>query len=319
MKVQPTPPGSLAFELMSPEKDTSLFFTFDFEHTSVAASASPGRKPKYLFSRFLLGMLITIIWCGSGLINNGNTTGIVSNHNMFSFMPAIEGPVKWSTFPVATAPDKTIESITTTASPMNENSLTTTAIVSPSSAVIEWSPIVSAPDAELPDARLISSLFDPLNPVADSRASLETPAEHSSVTARNETESPEVILATAEKTITNAAPVRNRHIAITSEEFHSVTQLATMDGKKVLLKFGAAWCLPCRVMEETVFQDPDIRQKLSADYHTLTIDVDNLDGLNLKQFYNVQTLPAFVILNSNKDVIRRYQEAKTTDEMKAIL
>jgi len=91
------------------------------------------------------------------------------------------------------------------------------------------------------------------------------------------------------------------------------------DGKKIFIKFGAKWCLPCKMMEANVFPDEQIQQLLFENFHTLTINVDNLDGINLRQFYNVETLPSFIILDSQQNEIERYEGAKKIEELRSIL
>ena len=108
-------------------------------------------------------------------------------------------------------------------------------------------------------------------------------------------------------------------LEITSEAFHSTLEQSAIDGKKIFIKFGAKWCLPCKMMEANVFPDEQIQQLLFENYHTLNIDVDNLDGINLRQFYKVDALPSFIILDSQQNEIGRYPGAKKIEELRSIL
>jgi len=92
-----------------------------------------------------------------------------------------------------------------------------------------------------------------------------------------------------------------------------------MDGKKVFIKFGAKWCLPCKMMEANVFPDPQISQLLLRDYHTLTVDVDNIDGINLRQFFQVEAIPSFIILDNQQNIMGKYEGAKRIEELRSIL
>ena len=75
----------------------------------------------------------------------------------------------------------------------------------------------------------------------------------------------------------------NKAIPILSIPFKIAIEKAGTEKKYLLLKFGAKWCTPCKVMEETVFKDQTVKQILEKEYLTINIDVDDIDGINLKQ------------------------------------
>jgi len=115
------------------------------------------------------------------------------------------------------------------------------------------------------------------------------------------------------------AETSNNKLRITSEAYHSSLEESSIDGKKIFIKFGAKWCLPCKMMEANVFPDEQIQKLLFENYHTLNIDVDNLDGINLRQFFKVEGLPSFIILDSQQNEIGRYQGVKKIEELRSIL
>lgn len=47
------------------------------------------------------------------------------------------------------------------------------------------------------------------------------------------------------------------------------------DGRPVFVEFYAEWCLPCLVMEESVFKDPEVRALLDGNFHAARLDVDS--------------------------------------------
>ena len=123
----------------------------------------------------------------------------------------------------------------------------------------------------------------------------------------------------AEASKKSESETRSNKLEITSEAYHSTLEQSTIDGKKIFIKFGAKWCLPCKMMEANVFPDMQVQKLLFENYHTLDIDVDNLDGINLRQFFKVETLPSFIILDSQQNEIGRYQGAKKIEELRSIL
>lgn len=50
---------------------------------------------------------------------------------------------------------------------------------------------------------------------------------------------------------------------------------AAKDGRPVFVEFYADWCVPCLVMEESVFRDPEVRAVLDSNFHSAKLDVDS--------------------------------------------
>lgn len=111
----------------------------------------------------------------------------------------------------------------------------------------------------------------------------------------------------------------NKGIDIISEDYQQLIRQISGEGRYALLKFGAKWCMPCQIMEETVFQDEQVKEYLSKHFRSMQVDVDHFDGYNLKQYYTVSAIPTFVILNAAGKEIGRYNKAMSTTEMREIL
>lgn len=84
---------------------------------------------------------------------------------------------------------------------------------------------------------------------------------------------------------------------------------AELTGKFQLLEFGAAWCTPCKHMNQTTFKDPQVLNYLDEYFVSVKIDIDQFDGFALKQKYEIKYLPTLVILNSKGEIIGRIEEA----------
>ncbi len=87
--------------------------------------------------------------------------------------------------------------------------------------------------------------------------------------------------------------------------FEQTLQLARYERKKVLLKFSAPWCMPCKLMDKTVLNDPDVLRQLRTDYLLLDINIEDFDGYNLKEQYGVDQLPTLIIVDTNQQVLKR--------------
>ena len=113
--------------------------------------------------------------------------------------------------------------------------------------------------------------------------------------------------------------VNKGHVQIISAEYHEMMQQVNVENKYALLKFGAKWCVPCRLMEETVFQDEQVNLYLDQYFRTLKVDIDEFDGINLKQHFKVNRIPAFVILDSQGAIVERFEKSFSTSEMLELL
>lgn len=94
---------------------------------------------------------------------------------------------------------------------------------------------------------------------------------------------------------------------------------ANASGKLVVLSFGAKWCLPCKQMEKHTFPDREVQQLLKEKYVWKKINVQDITGYSLQQYYDVEILPTTLIINGNGEVIGRFQQGLTAQQMRSIL
>jgi thiol-disulfide isomerase/thioredoxin len=101
--------------------------------------------------------------------------------------------------------------------------------------------------------------------------------------------------------------------------FESAKALAGEEGKLFFVDFFAEWCTPCNWMDETVFNDKEVLQLLDSNYVSIKIDIDDLDGYEIKQKYNVRILPTMLIFNSEGQLIARVEETLSSRKMAHLL
>lgn len=108
-----------------------------------------------------------------------------------------------------------------------------------------------------------------------------------------------------------------KHQTIAFERVKSIDDvnvaLGNNSGKITMLDFYADWCIPCRVMEEKVFTDPDVKSALSA-YKLLQADVTENDDIDilLKTELAVINPPTILFFDGNGKEIR---QARITGEV----
>lgn len=101
--------------------------------------------------------------------------------------------------------------------------------------------------------------------------------------------------------------------------FEDARVKAETEGKMLLLDFYASWCAPCRFMESTTFQDPNVSAVLNEKFVPVKINIDDFDGYALKEHFDVKVLPTFIIFSSDGKVIERIEETLSPTGMMNIL
>ena len=71
-----------------------------------------------------------------------------------------------------------------------------------------------------------------------------------------------------------------------------------MDEKeRHLLIFSANWCGPCRMMKSTVWNDPNVKDKLEDFDSVNFIDIDKPESRQLTTIYKVNAVPTIYIVD----------------------
>lgn len=72
---------------------------------------------------------------------------------------------------------------------------------------------------------------------------------------------------------------------------------AVIDSKqRVLVKFGAEWCRPCKALAP-------ILEDLSKDHNVVDVDID--EAPEMTKFYDVRGVPTLVLFEDGKEIARK--------------
>lgn len=100
-------------------------------------------------------------------------------------------------------------------------------------------------------------------------------------------------------------------INFSNESISSARKKAGEEGKLLFVGFHAKWCTPCTWMDQTTFKDANVTNMLNSDFVALKVDIDDVQGFELKSIYEVKYLPTMLIFNSQGQLVERIEETMT--------
>jgi thiol:disulfide interchange protein len=84
-----------------------------------------------------------------------------------------------------------------------------------------------------------------------------------------------------------------------------VIELAQAQNKMVFVDFYADWCLPCKLLDEEVFNKRDVYSYFNRNFINYKVDIEKSNGANLKLMYGANELPTLLFLDEKGSVISR--------------
>ena len=96
-------------------------------------------------------------------------------------------------------------------------------------------------------------------------------------------------------------------------------KMAKEEGKLILVDFYADWCMPCKWMDQNTFSDAEIERIIKEKYIALKINIDDIEGFNLSQKYEIQVLPTFLIFSKDGQMLSRVEETLAPKKMMNLL
>ncbi len=97
----------------------------------------------------------------------------------------------------------------------------------------------------------------------------------------------------------------------TSLSYDEVLEFSKEFKKPFYIDLTATWCLPCKMMDETVFQDTKVIEYTHANYLAIQLDVEDFDAMILRSEYEVNSLPTILFFNYKGKLIGRTEGLTT--------
>lgn len=88
-------------------------------------------------------------------------------------------------------------------------------------------------------------------------------------------------------------------------DFSRAQDEAKRTGKPVLVAFSAGWCPPCLVMKHEVWPDAEVGRAVNLNFVPVLVDVDDPRAAAVTEQYQVEGVPAVLVVGSDGQVLRR--------------
>ncbi|MEZ4381036.1 MAG: thioredoxin family protein [Nannocystaceae bacterium] len=99
--------------------------------------------------------------------------------------------------------------------------------------------------------------------------------------------------------------------------FEAALAAAKAQGKLVLVDVGAYWCHSCHELEENVFTQARVGDRVRERFIAVKIDAEKDQGPELTERYRVQAYPTLLVLGANGVEMGRMVEVAEADELLA--
>ncbi len=84
--------------------------------------------------------------------------------------------------------------------------------------------------------------------------------------------------------------------------FNELQQTAKENNKPYFVYFNAIWCGPCRQVKSNILTNKTLISLSENENLAYSIDVEDFEGIEISQKYNVKQLPYFIFFNPDQTV-----------------
>lgn len=100
------------------------------------------------------------------------------------------------------------------------------------------------------------------------------------------------------------------------DDLSAALDKAKAEKKAVFLDFYTTWCMPCRMMDESVFSDWDVAEYMAENVVSLKINAEKGRGIELRNQFGVGAYPTFVFVGPNGVELSRKEGTSSIADFK---
>ena len=102
---------------------------------------------------------------------------------------------------------------------------------------------------------------------------------------------------------------------VDADNLIDVSDYALQQEKFIFLDIYAEWCLPCKMMDRTVFVDEDLGVYMNKHFVSYKVDAEKGPGPNIAELYKVPGYPTILFLDASGKVLMRKVGALNVNEL----
>ena len=84
-----------------------------------------------------------------------------------------------------------------------------------------------------------------------------------------------------------------------------IVDRANSENKPVFIDFTAAWCAPCKLMDEEIYSYKSVYEFYNSNFINYRIDIEKENGPNIAFLYEINVLPALIFLDKKGRIITK--------------
>ena len=103
---------------------------------------------------------------------------------------------------------------------------------------------------------------------------------------------------------------------LSHDDLYLALEKAKTEKKAIFLDFYTSWCMPCRMMDESVFSDWDVAEYMAENVVSLKVNAEKGRGIDLKNKFGIGAYPTFVFLGPDGTEISRKEGTSSIADFK---
>jgi|GEM_PF-1138681 len=103
-----------------------------------------------------------------------------------------------------------------------------------------------------------------------------------------------------------------------TDNLGNILDKAEEENKLVYVDIYTDWCLPCKIMNESVYSDKETMDYLDENFICYKVDGEKINGPDLVALFQVKSYPGILFLNQRGGVLEKSMGGLTINELRVI-